>query len=560
MLARLVIFSINGWRWCANRWRRLLGRRVDYVRITLSGAVAEFADTPPRWQRMLTGARPPLSVAGMRRLFAQVGADPQARGVLLRIDGLESGWATLQSMRAAIADLRGQGKQVVAYLITPDVPSSYVAAAADRVLMHPTVHWNVLGLRAEVQFLQDALAAWGLTVEAVAVSPYKSAPDTFTRNDFTPESRAQFERLLALRYAELVRALSAGRNRTIATIEHLIDHAPLAPQAALQHGLVDALCYEDELEQLLKEEGGRDPVVLDIAQAQRALQIPTLRFHEQRVGLIRVEGTITRGASRSVPLPIPLIGGTAAGAESFAQAARQAERDDRIAAVVVYVNSPGGDVLASDLMWRELLRLRRRKPVVVAMGNAAASGGYYLATHASAIVAQPATVTGSIGVFVLRPVLAGLLERTGVHTTVVSHGANSGLMGGTGPLSEGERSALRELVLGLYDDFTQRVREGRGMTAEQLDPIAGGRVWLGEEAIGYGLVDALGGISEAHRRARELAGLTPDSQAPLAPIVGRRGDLPPQPFPTSGPEALITAVAELLRTRTWALLPFELRD
>jgi protease-4 len=217
-------------------------------------------------------------------------------------------------------------------------------------------------------------------------------------------------------------------------------------------------------------------------------------------------------------------------------------------------------VFASDLMWREVLRTRQKKPVVVAMGNAAASGGYYLATHASEIVARPGTLTGSIGVFTLRPVAAELLERNEIHTSVVSRGANSGLLGGTQPPTESERAATRELVFALYGDFKARVREGRRLSEEQLDPIAGGRVWLGEEALAHGLVDRLGGVPDALLRAQALAGLDQDRDAPLLSLSGGRATLPPEPFPTHAPAELVLALADLLRPRAWALLPFEMSD
>jgi protease-4 len=426
-------------------------------------------------------------------------------------------------------------------------------------LLPPTIFWNVLGLRAEVQFLRDALAKWGIEIEATAVSPYKSAPDTFVRNDFSPESREQYEHLLDLRYAELLRALAEGRGKSSEQIRELIDHAPLSARAALDAGLVDGLCYEDELEAWLKD-GERDPIILERVPALKTLQRPLRQFRKQVVGLVRIEGTIMRGASRTSPLPLPLIGGTMAGAESVAQAMRQAERNPNIAAVLVYVDSGGGEVFASDLMWREVLRVRKQKPVVVVMGNAAASGGYYLATHASAIFAQPATLTGSIGVFILRPVVAGLLEQADIHTTIISRGANSGLLGGTQPPTEAEQAATRDLVFALYSDFTARVCEGRTLTQEQLAPIAGGRVWLGEEAQQHGLVDRIGGIPEALLLAQELAKLPLDQFAPLAALQGGRSDLAPAPFPIDKPQELARMMADLLRPTAWALLPFEIRS
>lgn len=561
MISRIIIFFINLLRGLGNLWRRLWRRRVDYVRVILSGPLPEFAD-PPRWvQRRFLGARTPLSILALRRMLERIAADPQAQGILLKIDGPVAGWATLQSLRDELSHFRASGKRVVVYLLTTDIASYYTACAADTIIMPPTAFMNILGLRSEIQFLRDTLAKYGIEVEATAVSPYKSAPDTFVRTDFSPESREQFERLLDQRFAEFVRAVSAGRNKTIGEIHNLVDSAPIPPGTALEHGLVDALCYEDELEPFLtaqKPEKAADKIIiLDWPQAQRALRLLPARYSPKFIGLIQVQGTIMRGGSQQFPLPLPFIGGATAGSESLAQALRQAEQNKRVAAIVLYVNSPGGEVFASDLMWREVLRVRRQKPVVVAMGNAAASGGYYIAAPASAIIAQPGTLTGSIGVFVLRPVVAELLEREAVHTTVIQRGANSGLMGGTQPSTESEREAVRAQVFTLYDDFKQRVRDGRGISEEQLEPIAGGRVWLGQEAIELGLVDQLGGIPVALLKAQALAGLTEDRNAPLLMLRGGREQLPPQQFPAE-PAAMMRLLVDALRPRAWALLPFDI--
>ncbi|HEU5089016.1 MAG TPA: S49 family peptidase [Roseiflexaceae bacterium] len=548
----MIVLVVNLWRRLVNSWRHLWRRRVDFVRVTLRGGIAEFSDATPRWRRMLTGEDQSWSVERLRRLFERVQHDPHAQGVILRIDGLHGGWATLQSVRSEIAFARNQGSRVVAHLFTADVAGYYVACACDSIVMPPSALWNVVGVRAEVQFLRDALARYGIEVEAIAVSPYKAAPDTLTRTDFSPESRAQFERMLDARFDELLSAIAAARALDKASIQGLIDRAPLAAPDALAAHLADALCYDDDIDAWLAGDNA-DLRVADWADARHTLRLPPARFLPRRIGLIRVEGTITRGSNRVLPVPIPLLGNRSAGSDALAQAVRQAERNPRVAAVVVAVNSPGGDAYASDLMWREILRLRRQKPVVVAMGDTAASGGYYLAAPASAIVAQPATLTGSIGVFVMRPVAAGLLEQYDVHTTVLSRGANSGLLGSLQRPTDGERAALNRLVWTLYDMFRERVRSGRDLSDEQLEPLAGGRVWLGTEAHERGLVDGLGGIPEAVAKAQELAGLPTDRSMPLVALSGGRSSLAPLPFPADEPIAMQQAALWLLQPRAWAL-------
>lgn len=552
----IIVFLINLTRAIRNGWRRLLRRRVDYVWIELSGALPEFAAAPPWWQRRALGAREPASLHGLRRKLQRIAADPQASGVLLKIDGLAAGWATLQSLRAELAHFRASGKRAVAYLLTPDMAGYYAACAAAEILIPPSAFLMITGLRAEVQFLKDALAKVGLAAEVEAVSPYKAAGEMFVRSDISPENRAQLERLLDLRFAEIVRAISAARGIDAQAARAAIDAAPLSGPAALERGLVDGLCYEDELAARFKT-GDHAPELLDWDAAKRALRLLPARRQRKLVAVVQVEGTITGGSSRSLPIPIPLFGGQQAGADSVAQALRQVERNRRVAAVVLYVNSRGGDAFASDLMWREVLRVRKRKPVVVAMGDAAASGGYYIAAPASAIVAQPGTLTGSIGVVSLRPITAGLLERAGVNTVVLSRGAHSGVFSISQPPSDDERQALRDLIFTSYAEFKQRVCEGRDISAERLEPIAGGRVWLGQEALELGLIDQLGGVPEALLKAQELADLPRDRDARLLLARGGRDELPPQPFPVGGLLELWPLLEQALKTRILAVVPWE---
>jgi len=556
MVGRIIIWLINLSRAARNGWRKLLRRRVDWVRIELRGSLPEFS-VAPRWvQRRFLGMREPNSLQGLRRKFQRIAADPQTSGVLLVINGLAAGWATLQSLRDEIERLRQSGKRVVAYLVTPDVAGYYAACAADQIVTPPTAFLMLLGLRAEIQFLRDALAKLGITAEVEAVSPYKSAGETFIRSDISPENRAQLERILDQRFAELVRAIGAARGKTADEVRAAIDAAPLSPQAALEGAMIDALCYEDELETYLKF-GEHEPKILDWDAAKRALRLQPARYFRKIVAVVSVEGTITTGSSHNLPVPIPLLGGQQAGSDSVAQALRAAERNPRVAAVVLHVNSRGGDSFASDLIWREVLRVRAKKPVVVAMGDAAASGGYYVAAPASAIVAQPGTLTGSIGVLSLRPILAGLLEQAGVNNVVLSRGANSGLLSISGPPTETERQALRAQIFTIYDDFKRRVCESRNLTEERLEPIAGGRVWLGQEAVDLGLVDQLGGLPEALMKAQALAELPQDRSAPLLLARGGRSQLLPQPFPAGGLVGLRDMLEETLRPRILAIIPFE---
>lgn len=558
MLSVFFIWLINLTRRTRNLWRRLLRRRVAYVRLSIGGALPEFVLPPPWWARRFLGAPLPLSLSDVRRRLEWLASDPQVRGVVLDINTLTCGWATIESLHQEIRRFREHGKLVVACMTNPDTKTYVAACAADLIVAPPAALLNVTGLYTGVRFLKDALAKLDLSVEVTAVSPYKTAGDPLARPDMSPENREQIERLLDQRYAALVDTIAAARRKTPDEVRALIDTAPWSAQRAQEAGLIDAVVYEDELPAFLashagKEAGaGTEPQIAEWSQARRALRLPMLRPHRRLVGVITIEGTIAAGPSRQIPLPIPLIGGPIAGSESIVQALRQAERNPRLAAVILYINSPGGSAFDSDLIWREVHRLDRRKPVVAVMGDVAASGGYYVASGARTILAQPGAITGSIGVLIIRPVTEGLLKRAGVNTVAIGRGANSAFFVSDAP-TDAERAALRALIDDSYALFKQRVSTGRNIPEPTLEPLAGGRVWSGREACEYRLIDAPGGVPEALLKAQELAGLPRDRTAPLVLIGGGRGRLPPQSFPKGTVEELI---AELRQPRIWAMLPF----
>jgi protease-4 len=567
MLGRIILAVINLWLWVLNSWRRVWRRRVDYVYVDISGELPEFSPKPPLAQR-LAGTRPPLSLAMLRSRFQRITADPHTRGVVLVLRNMNVGWATLQSLRDEMARLRSNGKRVVAYLPGADTRIYFAACAADEILMPETANLNLLGLLTEAVFLRDTLHMVGLEAEVTAVSPYKSGGDRFTRSDISPESREQLERLLDQRYAMLLAAIATGRGLDDSgAVRALIDAAPYSAPEARRANLIDGVCYEDELEARLAQQAGVEKIRLrHWRAARRMLRLPYRRYQRRTVAVLSLEGAIMPGRSRVVPVPVPVLGGRQVGNESVAQALRQIERNERVAALVLHINSPGGDSFASDLIWREVQRIRQSKPVVVSMGDVAASGGYYIAACANIIFAQPATLTGSIGVFALRPVAAGLLERLHVNTTVFNRGARAGLLAASLPPSDDERDVFRRLVFESYATFKQRVCSGRNMADEQLEPIAGGRVWTGTEAQQVRLIDEMGGLPAAIARARSLAELPADPEARVLWVAHTRQDshLLPRPFPSDtllpDAAALTTLREHLLQPRVLAVLPWHLRD
>jgi protease-4 len=573
MIGRLLIAIANLFILLRNGLRRLLRRRVDYVYIEISGELPEFTNEVSLVQRLL-GISRLRSMAELRHRFRRIANDPQAHGVILVLRNFAPGWSTAESLRDELHALRAGGKRAVVYLPGADTRTYFAASAADEIVMPETAYLNLLGLFTEVTFLRDALQRVGIEAEVTAVSPYKSGGDTFVRSDLSPESREQLDRILDQRYQQLVATVAEGRSLSPERVQELIDTAPHTAPTACSLGLIDGVCYEDELATRLAPQPDESDKAADKADKQprpviihrwrvatRALRIPYRRYRRRGVAVVSIEGAITTGRSRVVPIPLPLLGGKQAGSDSVAQMLRQVERNDRIAALVLHVDSPGGDSFASDLIWREVLRVRQKKPVVVSMGNVAASGGYYVAACANAIVAQPGTLTGSIGVFSLFPVTEKLLDKTGITNTVLSRGARADLFDTTRHPGDDQRAVLRRLVFESYDSFKQRVCQGRNLNAQQLEPVAGGRVWTGAEAQQHGLVDDLGGFRAALAKARQLAEL-PEEHPPVLQISlpMRRDTLLPQPFPAENPAAVSAFLHEWLQPRIMAALPWSFKE
>ena len=552
---------VNLWRLVHNARARLFGRPPEYVWIEASGSLPEF-ETPVGFlrRRFAPGPSPP-TLERLRGQLDHIFADGRSRGVILRIKNLDAGWASLEELRREIMAFRASGARVVAYLAdTVDIRSYYLACAADEILATPLATLNVVGLRARVDFLKDAMNKLGLEAEVVAVSPYKSAGERFVRNDFSRESREQVERLLDRRFEEVVAGVSEGRDLSPEEVRARIDLAPYGAQEALSKSLIDGACYEDELPVRLGHDD-RWAGLAEWGQARKSLRMPYRRSPRKRVALVTLSGTIVRGRSRRLPVPLPFIGGEQAGSESVLAALRVAEKNRRIAAVLLHVDSPGGDALASDLIWREIERLREKKPVVVMMGNAAASGGYYVSAPASHVVARRSTVTGSIGVLIIRPVARGLYEKLGINPVSIERGARAGLLDPTRRPDDQELRVIEGQIQHIYNEFKDRVARGREMELRELERIAGGRVWTGAEALEIGLVDETGGFREALRKARELGGIELDASEVLTKVNPPRSGRPSPGEPVS--EAIgetWRALSELGTGGIWALAPYEISE
>jgi protease-4 len=539
--------------WIRNQLRLLQDTQLDYIVIPIGGSLPERTG-PPRsfWQRQLPIYRDdPLSLQELNTIVQRIGDARNAKGVLFIFEGFSAGLATLQNFRRTVQRLRDRGKEVVVYTPYLDLPHYFAATAANRIIAPPSASFDVIGLRSSIAFLKDSLALAGLHFDVVQISPYKSAYDRLGKAEMSPELHEQMSWLLDEQFELLLTGMAEGRNKTLADMKAIIDQAPLYDEAICQHGLVDALLYEDELAYWLAEKPGvaeasvsseesatsdqsvsndESPVSqslnLSISspaprpqarlllwdEAQASLQERFRRTSSKFIGVISLEGAIMPGESRNPPidLPIPLIGGSTAGEATLTRLLRRAEEQEEMAALIFHVDSPGGSALASDLIARQIQRIAQKKPVLVYMGNVAASGGYYVSAAAHHIMAQTGTITGSIGVIMGRLSSSELEKKLQVNRVSLQRGEHAGLMSNETPMNEEERAVFRQGIDAVYGQFKQVVARGRKLPYDELDPLCEGRVWTGRQALSHKLVDSHGDFADAIRQAAELAHLPTD--------------------------------------------------
>ena len=450
------------------------------------------------------------------RKLEQARDDRTVEGLLVKIGPLGIGSARIEELRARLAEIASR-KPVLAYLTGGGTKEYMLAAGTTAIAVAPgsTVFFNGVGV--EPLFLRDALARAGIAVDVVRVGAWKSAPEPLTRTEGSREGRETVESILDDVHTREVGYVSIVRGLSTQKVQSLFDRALFTADDARTAGLVDEVLWPDELLAWARRRVG-DHIDFapryDIVEERRAQ-----RWGEpSTIGVVLVEGTIVPGATRRDPL-----GSLLAGSDSITAALRSAAEDPNVKAVVLRVDSAGGDGLASDLIWREVQRTQAKKPVVVSMGDMAASGGYLAAVGAGAIVAEPSTLTGSIGVFAMKPDLSGLLEKAGVRREPHQRGDKALVASMTKPWTPAERTAMQGQIDAFYARFVERVASGRKLGRDAVEKVAQGRVWTGRQALERGLVDRLGSLSDAVELARERAGLARDSGFAVRKIDAPRG-------------------------------------
>jgi protease-4 len=496
------------------------------------------------------------TVRGFVEALRRASRDDRVRAVLLMPSTLNVPyWGKVQEMRDAIVAFRKSGKHVTAFLEFGGDREYYLASAADRVFLMPTSSLDLTGVASYEMFLRGTLDKIGAYPDFVHIGDYKTAPNQLTQKGFTPAHREMAQSLNRDMYDQLVAGIADARKKSEDEVRDLLDKGPFVAKEALDAGLVDDLAYEDELDDRVPELGdGKATRRMEGGDYQRTRPQSVGLRTRSRIAVLYVVGTIVSGRSG-----FDGVNGSVVGSETIIDQIRKIRDDASIKAIVLRIDSPGGSSVASDVIWRELKITRDenpKRPIVTSMSDLAASGGYYIAMPTEAIVAQPGTLTGSIGIFGGKMVIGGTLDKLGVTTEAVVSGANAGIYSPFAPFTPAQREKVASFMDDFYKNFLTKVAESRKSTPAAIHAVAQGRVWTGRQALGHGLVDALGGLDAAVALAKEKAKIPANEDVQLVVYPERRGllDALSEQFGGAGTAGLWSMLAGTSERRAMAAL------
>ena len=486
--------------------------RENWGHIIIKGAYPEGPQTPGLFGEVTE------SLAKVTARLEKAANDKSLSGVILHFKGTSIGWAKLNELREAIYKVRKSKKKVYAWIETGMTKDYLIASACDKIIMPESATLILLGLRAEVSFYKNLFDMLDVKPDILRVGEYKSAAEPYTRTEMSKPFREEMGAILDDYFRQILTMISKSRDLSPEKVEAAINGGPYMAAEAKKLGLIDQLAYEDQIPKLITGDKSKTEIRVikkyakkrldnnfsGIAGLIKLMDLLSGIDSSQRMGsgprvaVIYATGAIMSGSSSQGGL----MGGNVLGSDTFIKAVEKAAKDKQVKAIVLRVDSPGGSALASDLMWRSLEEAG--KPLVVSMGDVAASGGYYISMGADRIFAEPGTLTGSIGVVGGKLAVGGLYEKIGITTSVISRGKNSGAFSPLTGFTEPERAAVSALMYSIYKQFTEKAATGRKMEYVALEKLARGRVYTGAMALKIGLVDQLGTLDEAVEHARKL--------------------------------------------------------
>ena len=508
--------------------------------LRVGGQLAEVA--PADVVGYLRGVRTP-TVRSVVDNLRKAKVDARVTAVLLKPTGFDSPfWGKVQEIRDAVLDFKKSGKQVYAYLQYAGDHEYYLATAADKVFLMPSSPLDLNGIATYELFLRGTLDKVGAYPDLHHVGAFKTAINTFTEKGYTAAHKEMDQSLNRDLYEQLVRGIADGRKKNEADVRRLLDEGPFLPENALRAGLVDDVAYEDQVDDKLQGTRGDDHARRVDGDEYSRVNAASVGLNKgPRIAVIYAAGTISGGKSGFDP-----VNGAVIGSDTLIDYIRQARRDGSVRAIVLRIDSPGGSAAASDAIWRELMIARNERadrPMVASMSDLAASGGYYIAMPAQVIVAQPSTLTGSIGIFGGKVVTGGVYEKLGARIEATSIGKHAEIDSPVRPYNQEELAKLQEQLQAFYDQFVEKVATSRHSTPQKIDALAQGRVWTGRQAKQNGLVDALGGLESAIAVAKERAKIPFDSEVEMVIYPPRKSffEILTDQFGGSGEQMAVSA-------------------
>jgi len=509
ILIALMIVAVVGLIFAASTMGRPSVADNSVLVLSVSGELPDYVAEEPLAKAF--GIKQAQSFTGLLTQLRKAKVDDRIGAVLLEINFPNIGWGKADEFRDAVAEFKKSGKPVYAYMQIGTNKEYYLATAADKIFLPPSGDIYINGLAAEAMFFKGSLDKLGVGADVIQIGPkYKNAPDQYTKKEMGEGQREVINAILDEYFSRFTGAIAESRKKGPEDVKALIDNAPYNANQAKELGLIDGAIYREKVDEELKTAlGYKSDDKLRTVRGGDYREIPSDSLglnNGERVAVIFASGAINVGRSSNGPLSGDMVG-----SDTVVSAINDAAADKGIKAIVLRVDSPGGSALASDLIWNAIENAKQKKKVVVSMSDVAASGGYYIACNADKIVAEPATITGSIGVFMGKPVVKGMYDWLGITNEYVMRGKNAGIFRETEKWTPEEREKMVAQTNTIYfDNFLPKVAKGRGKTHEEANSLGQGRVWTGTQAKQNGLIDEFGGLERAIDIAKELAGLPAD--------------------------------------------------
>jgi protease-4 len=514
--------------------------------LELEGEIPEKA--PVEFPIPFLEQRTPPTVTDVWATLRKAAADNRIKAIVFEPRDLAVGWGKLEEMRGDLENFRKSGKPIYAYLKTPGAREYYLATAATRIYMDPEDELNLKGMRFELTYFKKTADKLGVQVEIEHAGKYKDFGDMFTRTSMSPETKEVLSSIIDDLYGNLVQRIAEGRKKTPDQVRATIDQGPFLSPHAQEQGLIDGLLYEDQMYDEVKAKLNNGD--LKKVSLRDYLRVPPVgAVGKQRIALVTGEGGISRGDGGS-----DFSGDNGIESEGFDKLLRRVGNDDGVKGVIVRIDSPGGEVFASDAIWREMNLLSKKKPLVISMSDTAASGGYYIAMTGDPVVAYPGTFTGSIGVVFGKANLHGLYDKLGVTKDLLSRGRYADIDSDYGPLSADGHAKLRKAIDEDYRSFVGKVAAARRRKFEEIEPLSQGRVWLGSQAKANGLIDELGGLDRALDLVKAKAKIPKSERVTLVTYPPKRTifDLMFGQTAEGAMESRLRGVLKAWQVRLWA--------